>query len=77
MEQKKRMDKRRHIIKLQTVFDLEDYSDLRFGRVMFNYDEKEDLREFTILSKGIPEEIRTKIKEYLDEHCDIHSLLDH
>ncbi len=70
------MEKKRHVSKLQTVFDLSDCGDTSlpgvfFGRVMFVYDEKENLREFTILNREIPEEIRNSIKLWLDENIDV------
>jgi hypothetical protein len=70
------LEKKRHVSKLQTVFDLSDCGDTSlpggfFGRVMFAYDEKENLREFTILNREIPEEIRNSIKLWLDENIDV------
>jgi hypothetical protein len=70
------LEKKRHVSKLQTVFDLSDCGDSSlpggsFGRVMFVYDEKENLREFTILNREIPEEIRGRIKLWLDKNIDV------
>ncbi len=76
------MEKKRYVSKLQSVFDLADCGDLSlprgvFGRVMFKYDEKEDLKEFTILTRDIPEDIQAKIKSLLKENIDILYSLDH
>jgi hypothetical protein len=70
------MEEKRHVSKLQSVFDLSDCGDLSLpagslGRIMFVYDEKKNLREFTILSKEIPEEIRRNIKSWLEKNIDV------
>ena len=70
------MEKKRHVSKLQSVFDLSDCGDTSLpggaiGRVMFVYDEKEDLKEFTLLAREIPEEIRNRITSWLEENIDI------
>ncbi|MBW1717138.1 MAG: hypothetical protein JRI94_09135 [Deltaproteobacteria bacterium] len=70
------MEKKRHVNKLLSVFDLSDCGDLSLpggalSRVMFAYDEKEDSREFTILTREIPEEIRSKITSWLEENIDV------
>ena len=70
------MEKKRHVNKLLSVFDLSDCGDLSLpggalSRVMFAYDERENLREFTILTREIPEEIRSKITSWLEENIDV------
>ena len=70
------MEKKRHVNKLLSVFDLSDCRDLNLpggalGRVMFSYDEKEDSRKFTILTREIPEEIRSKITSWLEKNVDV------
>ena len=70
------MEKKRHVNKLLSVFDLSDCGDLNLpggalSRVMFAYDEREDLREFTILTREIPEEIRSRITSWLEENIDV------
>ena len=70
------MEKKRHISKLQSVFDLShcgtpQLTDSTLGRVMFIYDEKENLREFTLLNRGIPKEIKSRIVSWLEENIDV------
>ncbi len=70
------MEKKRHISKLQSVFDLSHCGGTSIpgnalGRVMFVYDEKENLREFTILNREIPEKIRNRIVSWLEENIDV------
>jgi hypothetical protein len=70
------MEKKRHVSKLQTVFDLSGCGDSSlpggsFGRVMFVYDEKKNLKEFTILNRRIPEEIQSSIKSWLNKNIDV------
>ena len=38
---------------------------------MFVYDEKKDLKEFTLLTREIPDEIRNRITSWLKENVDI------
>jgi hypothetical protein len=75
------MEKERHVNKLLSVFDLSDCRDLSLpkgtlGRVMFAYDEGEDLREFKILTQEIPEEIRNRIILWLEENIDVCKTLE-
>jgi hypothetical protein len=70
------MEKKRHVSKLQSVFDLSNCGAPSLpagalGRVMFVYDEKEDLRKFTVLTRGIPEEARLRITSWLEENIDV------
>lgn len=70
------MEKKRHVNKLLSVFDLSDCRDPSppagvLGRVMFAYDERENLREFKILAGEIPDEIRRKITSWLEENIHI------
>lgn len=70
------MERKRHVSKLQLVFDLPDCEDTGLpkgasGRVMFIYDEKENLKEFTILTREIPEKIKNRIKSWLEDNIDI------
>ena len=70
------MEEKRHVSKMQSVFDLSDCVDSSIpggsmGRVMFLYDEKKNLREFTILSRGTPEEIQINIKTWLENNIDV------
>ena len=70
------MEKKRYVSKLQSIFDLSDCGDTSLpggaiGRVMFVYDEKKDLKEFTLLTREIPDEIRNRITSWLKENVDI------
>lgn len=70
------MEKKRHVSKLQSVFDLSHCGvpclpDGALGRVMFVYDEKEDLKKFTVLNRGMPEEVRNRITSWLEENIDV------
>jgi hypothetical protein len=38
---------------------------------MFVYDEKEDLKKFTVLNRGMPEEVRNRITSWLEENIDV------
>ncbi|MDY6879947.1 MAG: hypothetical protein V2J25_15350 [Desulfatiglans sp.] len=69
------MEEKRHISKLQTVFDLSECGDLSvpentLGRVLFVYDEQRDIREFKILNREMPIEMQSHIKLWLEENMD-------
>jgi len=75
------MEKERHVNKLLSVFDLSDcrYPGLpkgALGRVMFAYDEREDLKEFKILSREMPEEIRSRIILWLQNNVDVRNTIE-
>ena len=70
------MDKKRHISKLQSVFDLSDCRGLTLpggsiGRVLFVYDEEKNLREFTILNRDMPEKMQNSVKLWLEKNIDV------
>ena len=70
------MEKKRHVNKLLSVFDLSDCRNPSppagvLGRVMFSYDERENLREFKILAGEISDEIRSRITSWLEENIDV------
>ena len=70
------MEEKRHVSKMQSVFDLShcgvpNITDGTSGRVMFIYDEKENLKEFILLNGGIPENVRNEIISWLEENIDV------
>ena len=70
------MEKKRHVSKLQSVFDLShcrtpSLPDGALGRVIFVYDEKQNLKKFTVLTRGMPEEVRSRITSWLEENIDV------
>jgi hypothetical protein len=67
------MDNIRMVQKLFSIFDIMNYRSILLPyrstiRVLFEYDIEEDRRDFTILSKDIPEETRKLLIEMLKDN---------
>ena len=67
------MDNIRVVHKLLSVFDITNYRSILLPcrssiRVLFEYDAEAKIRNFTILSKDIPEETRNVLIEMLNEN---------
>ena len=73
------MEAKRHVRNLMSVFDLSDCEDLKFpesaqGRVMLFYDEEKNRKEFKLLNKTIPKNMRGRITSWLENHFDVYDL---
>jgi hypothetical protein len=67
------MDNIRMVHKLVSVFDIMNYRSILLPcrssiRVLFEYNAEEEKRDFTIVSKDIPEETRNLLVEMLKEN---------
>jgi hypothetical protein len=67
------MENTRMVHKLLSVFDIMNYRSILLPyrssiRVLFEYDAEEEKRDFTIVSKDIPEETRNLLVEMLKEN---------
>jgi len=76
LKMEKEMEEKRHVNKLLSVFDLSDCGNPglpegTLGRVMFSYDQRKGLKEFKILTREIPEQIRTGIILWLENNVDV------
>jgi hypothetical protein len=72
-QRRKLMENTRIVHKLLSVFDITNYRSILLPyrssiRVLFEYDVEEKIRNFTILSKDIPEEIRNILEEMLKKN---------
>lgn len=74
------MDRKRHVNRLLSIFDLGDYrgsglpADLS-ARVMFLYDEKENVSEFRMLDRDLPIETNLKIASWLRDNLNVADLI--
>jgi hypothetical protein len=67
------MDKQRRVHKIHSVFDILNYRSILLPykssiRVLFEYDAEADRKDFTILSKDVPEETRKLLTGMLAEN---------
>jgi hypothetical protein len=74
------MEKKRLIHQMSTVFELSDCENLDvkrdvMGRVMFRYDEKQNIKEFRLLNENIPDDLRDRIISWLNQNIDVDSSL--
>ncbi len=74
------MDKKRLVHQLSSVFELSDCENLNMtrdgiGRVMFRYDEKENIKEFRLLNDDIPDDVRERIISWLDQNIDVDNIM--
>jgi hypothetical protein len=80
-ESRRKQDmKKRHVIRALSIFDLADCEDLRLpqgmsSRVMFVYDEKENLKGFTLLNTRIPRKMHRRITSWLEKNVDVRDSL--
>ena len=72
--------KKRHAVRVLSIFDLADCEDLKLpqgmsSRVMFVYDEKENLKGFKILNTAMPRAIHRRITLWLEKNIDVRDSL--
>ena len=73
------MEAKRHVKNLMSVFDLSDCENLQFpesaqGRVMLFYDEEKNRKEFKLLNKTIPKNMRGRITSWLENNFGVYDL---
>jgi hypothetical protein len=74
------MAKERDVDKLVSIFDVRIQKALNLekrisARVMLSYDKGKSSREFKVLSKQIPEEMKRRIKQWLETHMDLNDFV--
>ena len=74
------MDKKRLVHQMSSIFELSDCENLDvkrdiMSRVMFLYDEKQNIKEFRLLNENIPDDLRDKIISWLDQNIDVDNRL--
>ena len=74
------MAKERDVDKLVSIFDVRIQKALNLeecisARVMLSYDKGKNSREFKVLSKQIPEEMKHRIKLWLETHMDLNDFV--
>lgn len=74
------LDKKREVIKLSSVFDVNIHHALNLPRnmsvrVLLRYDRKEDRKEFTVLTKDMDEGMNSQMIAWLEQNVDVSDVM--